>query len=189
MYKNAGHLRKPTVFLFTEAEIKDEVRCCHVRHHQLANQPFLDTREELACSTKLVAMAAERPRFMLGRRYHVVLLRPRASKSHLLWLVPFHVDVVEISSPSKVFLEVMNSVLMTGEIPGLFAKDEMMAMTADLRNSFLKVCLQAMGIIFACSCVRCYCSLLNNPQKRSFVECDPCSREWNSPVLLLGSTQ
>lgn len=33
----------------------------------------------------------------------------------------------------------MNSVLMTGEIPGLFAKDEMMAMTADLRNSFLKV--------------------------------------------------
>lgn len=25
MYKNAGHLRKPTVFLFTEAEIKDEV--------------------------------------------------------------------------------------------------------------------------------------------------------------------
>lgn len=41
--------------------------------------------------------------------------------------------------PSKVFLEVMNSVLMTGEIPGLFAKDEMMAMTADLRNSFLKV--------------------------------------------------
>lgn len=26
MYKNAGHLRKPTVFLFTEAEIKDEVR-------------------------------------------------------------------------------------------------------------------------------------------------------------------
>ncbi len=39
----------------------------------------------------------------------------------------------------QVFLEVMNSVLMTGEIPGLFAKDEMMAMTADLRNSFLKV--------------------------------------------------
>ena len=44
-----------------------------------------------------------------------------------------------MSLPSKVFLEVMNSVLMTGEIPGLFAKDEMMAMTADLRNSFLKV--------------------------------------------------
>lgn len=39
----------------------------------------------------------------------------------------------------QVFLEVMNSVLMTGEIPGLFAKDEMMAMTADLRNAFLKV--------------------------------------------------
>ena len=39
----------------------------------------------------------------------------------------------------KVFLEVLNSVLMTGEIPGLFAKDEMMAMPADLRNSSLKV--------------------------------------------------
>ncbi|KAJ8600462.1 hypothetical protein CTAYLR_001460 [Chrysophaeum taylorii] len=32
----------------------------------------------------------------------------------------------------------MNSVLMTGEVPGLFAKDEMMAMTAELRSSFLK---------------------------------------------------
>jgi len=39
---------------------------------------------------------------------------------------------------SEVFLETINSVLMTGEVPGLFAKDEMMAMTADLRNSFLK---------------------------------------------------
>ena len=36
------------------------------------------------------------------------------------------------------FLELLNSVLMTGEVPGLFAKDEMMAMTADLRSSFLK---------------------------------------------------
>lgn len=55
-------------------------------------------------------------------------------------LVCINVDaVVEMLLPSKVFLEVMNSVLMTGEIPGLFAKDEMMAMTADLRNSFLKV--------------------------------------------------
>lgn len=36
MYKNAGHLRKPTVFLFTEAEIKDEVRCNHVWLSELA---------------------------------------------------------------------------------------------------------------------------------------------------------
>jgi len=61
MYKNAGHQRKPTTFLFTESEIKDEV-----------------------------------------------------------------------------FLEYINSILLTGEIPGLFAKDEIMAMTSDLRNSFVK---------------------------------------------------
>lgn len=61
LYRSAGHLRKPTTFLFTESEIKDEV-----------------------------------------------------------------------------FLESINSVLMTGEIPGLFAKDEIMAITADLRNSFVK---------------------------------------------------
>ena len=36
------------------------------------------------------------------------------------------------------FLELLNSVLMTGEVPGLFAKDEIMAMTADLRNKFVK---------------------------------------------------
>ena len=42
----------------------------------------------------------------------------------------------EIKSES--FLETLNSVLMTGEVPGLFAKDEIMAMTADLRNAFLK---------------------------------------------------
>ena len=47
--------------------------------------------------------------------------------------------VCAVSGVVKVFLEVMNSVLMTGEIPGLYAKDEMMAMTADLRSSFLKV--------------------------------------------------
>jgi len=39
---------------------------------------------------------------------------------------------------SETFLEYINSVLMTGEVPGLFAKDEMMAMTADLRPHFLK---------------------------------------------------
>lgn len=61
LYKSAGHQRKPTTFLFTESEIKDEV-----------------------------------------------------------------------------FLEYINSVLLTGEIPGLFAKDEIMAITADLRSSFLK---------------------------------------------------
>eukprot|EP01040_Poterioochromonas_malhamensis_P004773 gene4773-5123_t len=61
LYKSAGHMRKPTTFLFTESEIKDEV-----------------------------------------------------------------------------FLEFINSVLLTGDIPGLFAKDEILAITADLRNSFLK---------------------------------------------------
>ena len=61
LYKNAGHKRKPTVFLFTESEIKDEV-----------------------------------------------------------------------------FLETINSILSTGEVPGLFAKDEMMAMTSDLRLDFLR---------------------------------------------------
>jgi dynein heavy chain len=61
LYKSAGHMRKTTVFLFTEAEIKDEI-----------------------------------------------------------------------------FLELINSVLMTGEIAGLFAKDEMMAITADLQVPFKK---------------------------------------------------
>jgi len=61
LYKSAGHMRKPTTFLFTESEIKDEV-----------------------------------------------------------------------------FLEFINSVLLTGDLPGLFAKDEIMAITADLRNSFVK---------------------------------------------------
>lgn len=61
LYKNAGHKKQPTTFLFTESEIKDEV-----------------------------------------------------------------------------FLETINSILSTGEVPGLFAKDEMMAMTADLRQAFLK---------------------------------------------------
>ena len=61
LYKNAGHKRQPTTFLFTDNEIKDEV-----------------------------------------------------------------------------FLEIINSILSTGEVPGLFAKDEMMAMTADLQQDFLK---------------------------------------------------
>ena len=38
----------------------------------------------------------------------------------------------------EVFLEFINSILLTGEIPGLFAKDEIMAITADLRPRFLK---------------------------------------------------
>ncbi|KAL7522596.1 hypothetical protein ACHAWX_007291 [Stephanocyclus meneghinianus] len=61
LYKNAGHKRQPTTFLFTESDIKDEV-----------------------------------------------------------------------------FLETINSILSTGEVPGLFAKDEMMAMTADIRLDFLR---------------------------------------------------
>lgn len=61
LYKSAGHLRRPTTFLFTESEIKDEV-----------------------------------------------------------------------------FLEFINSMLLTGEIPNLFAKDEIMAITSDLRNAFVK---------------------------------------------------
>ena len=61
LYQSAGHKREPTVFLFTESEIKDEV-----------------------------------------------------------------------------FLETINSILSTGEVPGLFAKDEMMAMTADLRPDFVR---------------------------------------------------
>ena len=36
------------------------------------------------------------------------------------------------------FLEYFNSLLLTGEVPGLFAKDEMMAMCADLQPAFLK---------------------------------------------------
>jgi dynein heavy chain len=61
LYTFAGHLLKPTTFLFTESEIKDEV-----------------------------------------------------------------------------FLEYINSMLLTGDIPGLFAKDEIMAITADLRPHFLR---------------------------------------------------
>jgi len=38
----------------------------------------------------------------------------------------------------EVFLETINSVLMTGEIPGLFQKDEMLGMTADLQGAFKK---------------------------------------------------
>lgn len=38
----------------------------------------------------------------------------------------------------EVYLEIINSILSTGEVPGLFAKDEMLAMTADLRLDFLK---------------------------------------------------
>ena len=38
----------------------------------------------------------------------------------------------------EAFLEYINSVLMTGEVVGLFAKDEMMGMCAELRNAFVK---------------------------------------------------
>ena len=35
------------------------------------------------------------------------------------------------------FLEFLNSILLTGEVAGLFAKDELLAMSADLRNAFV----------------------------------------------------
>lgn len=38
----------------------------------------------------------------------------------------------------EVFLETINSILLTGEVPGLFAKDEMMAMMSDIRLDFLR---------------------------------------------------
>jgi len=38
----------------------------------------------------------------------------------------------------EVFLEYINCILLTGEIPGLFAKDEIMSITSDLRNHFIK---------------------------------------------------
>ncbi|RYE83177.1 MAG: hypothetical protein EOO65_04375, partial [Methanosarcinales archaeon] len=38
----------------------------------------------------------------------------------------------------EAFLEYFNSILTTGDVAGLFAKDEMMAMTADLQASFAK---------------------------------------------------
>lgn len=34
------------------------------------------------------------------------------------------------------FLATINSILSTGEVPGLFSKDEMMVMTADLQQDF-----------------------------------------------------
>jgi len=38
----------------------------------------------------------------------------------------------------EIFLEYINSILLTGEVPGLFAKDEMLAMCADIRTQFIK---------------------------------------------------
>jgi dynein heavy chain len=38
----------------------------------------------------------------------------------------------------EIFLETINSILSTGQVPGLFAKDEMLAMMADLSLDFLK---------------------------------------------------
>ena len=37
----------------------------------------------------------------------------------------------------EMFLEAINNILMTGQIPGLFAKDEMIAMTGDLADDFM----------------------------------------------------
>ena len=38
----------------------------------------------------------------------------------------------------EVFLELINCILLTGEVPSLFAKEEYMAMATDLRHAFLK---------------------------------------------------
>jgi len=38
----------------------------------------------------------------------------------------------------EVFLETINSILSTGEVPGLLSKDKMLAMTANLRQDFLR---------------------------------------------------
>lgn len=46
--------------------------------------------------------------------------------------------LTESEIKDEVFLEILNSILLTGEVPGLFGKDEMMAMTTDLRLDFLK---------------------------------------------------
>jgi hypothetical protein len=40
-------------------------------------------------------------------------------------------------SPPSSSLEYINSILLTGEVAGLFAKDELLAMSADLRNAFV----------------------------------------------------
>jgi dynein heavy chain len=44
----------------------------------------------------------------------------------------------DVEIKDEAFLEYVNSVLMTGEVVGLFAKDEMMGMCAELRNPFMK---------------------------------------------------
>eukprot|EP00606_Chrysophyceae_sp_TOSAG23-5_P000883 GSChrysophyteH2.ASY1.ANO1.1544.1 assembled CDS len=58
------------------------------------------------------------------------------STGHLLKSTTFLFTESEIKE--EVFLEYINSMLLTGDIPGLFAKDEIMAITADLRNHFLR---------------------------------------------------
>ena len=51
---------------------------------------------------------------------------------------PLLIDEKPRTIKDEVFLEFINSILLTGDIPGLFAKDEVMAITADLRNQFIK---------------------------------------------------
>jgi len=55
---------------------------------------------------------------------------------HLRKSVTFLFTESEIKDEN--FLEYLNSILMTGEVAGLFAKDEMMGMTADLQPAFVK---------------------------------------------------
>ena len=50
--------------------------------------------------------------------------------------VTFMLTDAEIKS--EAFLEYVNSLLLTGEVPGLFAKDEMMGITGDLQPHFAK---------------------------------------------------
>jgi dynein heavy chain len=47
-------------------------------------------------------------------------------------------STTSIFTENEIKDEIINSILMTGEVPGLFAKDEMLAMTGDLRSGFLR---------------------------------------------------
>jgi dynein heavy chain, axonemal len=93
--------------------------------------------------TKLAAFIARHKLFQitLTKSYNVSSLLEDLKvvydwAGHLRKPVTFLFTDAEIKSED--FLEYINSVLMTGDVAGLFAKDEMMAMTADLQPFFLK---------------------------------------------------
>lgn len=75
MYKNAGHLRKPTVFLFTEAEIKDEVGCFLV-DNQSSNNSLSSRERRLRDHAnglhERCCYIWQKLRFSIGRRQLVV---------------------------------------------------------------------------------------------------------------------